>query len=1315
MDAGPVQAKAKTLGRRIWRWTLGTLATLIVLLALIIGTVRVMLEQVPAYRDQIQAWVKDTTNLDFRFRTLDARWRIFGPEIYITDAQVFAPDGGPPLAKAKAASIGVDLARVLFRAELLGGRIRLIEPEISLVRTLDGRIELEGQAALDPLDRNRFNVDDLPTGHLNIVDAHVAFRDLKGEFGPLRLDGVGIKLERDRDDLTIEGEAELPEQLGRTLEFLGAAAGRLSEPESLEWSVALDGRALQLAGWREFLGTFIRAPSAGQGDLHLGAALKGMRLETGTLDVRFDNVALAGTDAAQTPARYSRIAGKFKLARVAEALQVAAEGIEFSTDQHRWEPTRATVTWALEGESLARLDVEAGYVRLENLLPIVTIAQNAPWRARALALSPQGEVRDLRFGYVRGAGESREVTASARLRNVGFESVEKAPGLRGLNGEIALAPDSGRLKIDSTGLLFVLPHVFRGPLTADVARGQVGWNRDEAGGWRVVTREFRIRNAHVDTISDAEYRLPADKEQSPVLKLHSRFSDVVLVEGWRYLPVNKLQGKTLEWLDAAFLAGRAPKGEFVFDGPTRKFPFRGGEGEFRITFPVEGLRLHYATDWPDFENLAVNVEFRNQGLTGQVRSGAVNGLKVARGTAQFVDFRTGELTIKAEAIGDIGAALGYLQKSPVGPTLGKSFMTLRGRGASVVTADLMLPVKNIEAKRIDVLARLDGATVTLEESAHVLDHVQGAFRLHDREISMPDGITGTYLGGTIRVDAAPEISSARAENVIRVRAQTPATALADAIAAPDLLGLEGVIDWRGVARFPIQGTGQAATRRAPGVRIDSSLRGTVIGLPAPFGKSAGTSQPLRVDVQWPAASEALVRASYGEEARTQLRLVERGGEWQFTRGVLRFGEGDLNLPAEDGLQIRGSLDALDLSGWLELGRGSAARGGKKGKPLSAYLRSAELAVRELELFGFSFPNVDASLLAGDRAWSVKVDSPRAQGAISVPYDFSAAEPLTLNLAKLSIGDPDTLATPPPERTAGEEKEKDPDPRTWPSVRASISEFEAWGKKLGFLSAELVRVPEGLTLESFAAQSPSFAANGNGSWLVLPEGARGALKFKLEIKNVQQALQDLGYGASLTGARGLMNADLRWVGAPDATLAGRVTGNIHVEMDDGQLLDIKPGAGRVFGLMSVAALPRRLSLDFSDFFGKGLKYDSIRGDFELRAGDAYTNNLLLKGPAAEIGIIGRTGLGKRDYDQTAVVTGSVGNSLPVVGVLAGGPVVGAAVLLFSQVFKEPLKGIARGYYKITGPWESPIVERVGAEAVKKAEGEVRTAEGARDAG
>jgi uncharacterized protein YhdP len=172
----------------------------------------------------------------------------------------------------------------------------------------------------------------------------------------------------------------------------------------------------------------------------------------------------------------------------------------------------------------------------------------------------------------------------------------------------------------------------------------------------------------------------------------------------------------------------------------------------------------------------------------------------------------------------------------------------------------------------------------------------------------------------------------------------------------------------------------------------------------------------------------------------------------------------------------------------------------------------------------------------------------------------------------------------------------------------------------------------------------------------------------------------------------MDFDLKWVGAPTAEALSQAEGHIQLSLDKGQIVGLKPGAGRVLGLTSVAALRRRLALDFSDLTDKGLAFDTVRGDFDLRDGSAYTDNLLVKGPAAEIGLIGRVGLKNKDYDQTAVVTGSVGNSLPLAA-LAGGPVVAGAVLLFTQVFKGPLKGLARGYYRITGGWDNPIVERI----------------------
>ena len=127
------------------------------------------------------------------------------------------------------------------------------------------------------------------------------------------------------------------------------------------------------------------------------------------------------------------------------------------------------------------------------------------------------------------------------------------------------------------------------------------------------------------------------------------------------------------------------------------------------------------------------------------------------------------------------------------------------------------------------------------------------------------------------------------------------------------------------------------------------------------------------------------------------------------------------------------------------------------------------------------------------------------------------------------------------------------------------------------------------------------------------------------------------------------------------------------------------------VMPLTPLDRR-ALDFSDLTDKGFSFDSIRGDFDLREGSAFTDNVLVKGPAAEIGLIGRVGLKNKDYDQTAVVTGNVSSSLPLAA-FAAGPVIGGAVLIFTQVFKQPLKGLARGYYRITGNWDNPTVERI----------------------
>jgi uncharacterized protein YhdP len=244
-----------------------------------------------------------------------------------------------------------------------------------------------------------------------------------------------------------------------------------------------------------------------------------------------------------------------------------------------------------------------------------------------------------------------------------------------------------------------------------------------------------------------------------------------------------------------------------------------------------------------------------------------------------------------------------------------------------------------------------------------------------------------------------------------------------------------------------------------------------------------------------------------------------------------------------------------------------------------------------------------------------------------------------------------------------------------------------------VTATLTRLDDGVSLKSLAVIGSSFTVNAKGEWRGGDLGSR--IQGTLASVDVQNTLKDLGYADVIEAKSGRMDFDLSWAGPPTLEAVAQAAGHVQLSLVRGQVTGLKPGAGRMLGLASIAALPRRLALDFSDMTDKGLAFDTVRGDFDLRDGNAYTENVLLKGPAVEIGLIGRVGLKNRDYDQTAVVTTSVGNSLslPVASALVGGPVVGAAVLLFTQVFKEPLKGLARGYYRITGGWDNPTVERI----------------------
>jgi len=155
----------------------------------------------------------------------------------------------------------------------------------------------------------------------------------------------------------------------------------------------------------------------------------------------------------------------------------------------------------------------------------------------------------------------------------------------------------------------------------------------------------------------------------------------------------------------------------------------------------------------------------------------------------------------------------------------------------------------------------------------------------------------------------------------------------------------------------------------------------------------------------------------------------------------------------------------------------------------------------------------------------------------------------------------------------------------------------------------------------------------------------------------------------------------------------LNGEMQFNVIDGRILTADPGAGRVLGLISVAALPRRLALDFRDVFESGFGFDQAHGTVQLENGTARTNDFVLESTAATLSISGASDLVNKTFDYQLSVRPGVSQALPVIGAIAAGPGGAAAGLALQGLLRQALGDATEARYRISGPWAQPEVTRI----------------------
>ena len=1288
--------------RHLWKWTAALFAALVIGLAALTGVFRLLTPLVPGYRDKVEQWASQAIDHPVQIRSMGAEWGWHGPEVALQDVRILTRDRKRVVVEAQGVHLGISLWSLLHGQLPRPNRVVLVEPRVEVERDAQGVYSVRGlEGAQHGSTDWRVTLRETlgQSATLVIEDGAVTFFDAR-RAKPDAFSKLDLEIDNDADDHRVSGDVVLPAAFGKSLDFDVKVKGDAGAPEQWTWRGHVQGAGLVLPVWLSYWPTYDARFLNGRADLEADAGGQGAAFDMAAVDLKAQDVTPAPEAFPTSKAGgFAQLQGKVLWSRTATGWTLTGHRVALRRGPLPWPQSDFKLEYdhADEGDSWSG---NASYLKLEDLtalagwLPVFAGATD-----RLQTLSPSGDVSDASFKLQWHGAVLDTWSAKGTFLNLGLQAAEGRPGFGGMDGTLALDQTGGDVNLTARDTSVDFTPLFRGPLHADSLDADIKLVHDDKG-WRVGTDSFSVSNADASAQGKASLSFPADGG-APMLDLDATAANANARNKSAYFPVGIMDKRVVAWLDSAIVAGEVPSGSVSIHGKTSDFPWDHGGGVFDIRFRLLHGELDYSPGWPVLKDLDADVRFYDQGLEAHAHGGKVMGGDIIDATARFADLRTGVLDVNGSVRGNASAGLSFLRDGPLKERFGPYLEGLTVSGEGDLALALTLPVEDLDKFSLKGAYRLrDTRLVSDWDTAAPVDQLNGTIDFSGAGFGTQD-MTGRVLGDPVSVRIYPGPGTHPRDTLFSAEGAAEAAPLAKALHVHDDM-FAGRTTWTLEGRVP--------NNPAPGagglnVKLNSDLKGLGVVLPAPLDKDADAAVPLSLVLRLATSRNLLFTGVYGGAAQARLSFMHAKNAWAFDRGAVRIGAGAAALPPGPGLAVDGELSEFSWDNWASYFSGGtggpSGASGSGGETLfPEFMRSADVELGRFTGFGQQFDKLHLTLTRAADHWQAVLDSASLAGAMTVPFTIDTDHPLALDMERVLLKTPTPAQTPAPAAAtvgAAAPKPAAPfDPRRVPALDLKTRRFQYNDLGLDGVSLKLVPQADGVALEDFKAAG-AFTLSGDGTWSITPAGLQhSSLNVNIKSQDVAKSLQSMGYAAAITGDKGEISASLTWQDSPLGDVVSTLAGTMHAKLEDGQLVDVAPGAGRVFGLLSLNALPRRLLLNFSDVFAKGFGYDSIEGDFTVQAGDAYTQDLQVKAPAAKILIVGRIGLGKRDFDEVVTVTASVGATLPVLGAIAGGPVVGAVTFLLSKLLQKPISAAGTTQYHLTGSWENPVLTKLSGD-------------------
>ncbi len=1250
---------------RLARYVLYAIGTGVLLLAAAALFLWVWWPNLPEHRLRIESYLTEKIGRPVSILQLDTRWEGLSPVFRANGLRVRRQDGTQTSLRLGGIEFQVS-PRSLVTGDLLFERFSLISPTLEITRLREGGVRV-GDIIAEPGPPGQR----LAAAHwlfhqreIRLVDGTLIWRDERDPGAAMRLSEIEMHFVNNGDVHQFAGTARCLAPVCRRLSVSAKLRGALSESD---WGGRVD---LSLQG-------------VNMGNIPLLIAERIPQLVGGELDARVSTTWDRGT-LNQSMARIS-LSDADVFVRQDDRLR-RMEKLELELSWLRqapgWRLTVSNPAMTVEGTPLAwnRVEVvreQAGTRMSTAELELETVARAADLlvadetlRQRIREADPGGRARDVSLTVYGALTEPTGWRLDMALADLSIEAVDPWPGVTGLSARLSIEPDNVWASLSGGPVTFVLPRWYTRSLTMDLT-GELSWSKVGAES-TITVRKLHAHNRDLEFAGiDGTVVITGG---SPVVDLRAELPRADVARVPDYLPI-QTPPKTAAWLTRSLKAGRLSGGRIRWRGAVNRFPFADGGGEFDARFNLTGGTLDFAKRWPVLSNLDAQVAFHNTALDVIAQRGDIMRSTIRQATARGENLydRSRMLTVRTMTETPVSDVVAFLREGPLHKGARPTAPELTGAGQGELHLDIELPLSKLKQTRVK--GRYETANGRIQwPNGLAVEAIRGTVRFTEQTVSA-QGMTAHVMDGPATL--AVSTLQPRQPPVFAVDGRGRAdvkmlrTILGDRLVEP----FSGETEW--TARLTVD-------RSDVQLAVTSELLGVEVELPPPLTKAADQPAPGSVDVHFAGRRDRRVQFSMGDTLQADLAFQTDNDDWQFVRGGIVLGPGTPQLPGEDHLQVDASGAALDADAWLDvLWRPGPAVGADRNTLVDT-LRRVSINTNSLTWLRRDFGPVELRAGSEDgRVWRAELAGNAVHGHARVDFDAQGPryefELDRLRWPRLDSTVPALTGT--PERL--------------PYVTLTADSFHYGNMSLGTLRFAAEPHTDGWRIATFHAQQAQLRITASGMWRHSGDLTQTELDIDMHSDDLGKAMDALDLSEQIADGTAELQASVHWAGGPGAFAFDKLNGEYTFSAAKGRFLSVEPGSGRLFGLLNVEALMRRLTLDFTDVFAKGLAFDRITAKGALNSGDLLSEGFYVIGPAALIDVHGRAGLAAEDYDMEIVIAPQVGANLSLLGAIAN-PAAGAVIFVVQKLLKTQIAKLVNYRYRVTGPWESPTIERVKQE-------------------